>query len=298
MNILITGATGYIGSFLIQKLQSLGHNIICVNRSNKLSAHGTSVNYNGSYDSLASAFVENNIEAVFHLATLFTSKHSPNQIDDIVRSNILFGTHLLEAMSQYNVKYLVNASTYATELPEDKSPQNLYAATKKAFEAILDFYTANSNIAAITLSLTDTYGPQDNRPKFLNLALRAFTEKKDFKMSEGKQEVSLLYIDDAVDAFLVCCELLKSLHKGHHHYSVCGPEILTLEKLIDVIAEVVGFATFVQKGYYPYRAREIMQWRPLYPILPDWQPKISLKQGIKRTLKDLNEGVAYEVPGN
>src|SRR4051812_1833664 len=77
-------------------------------------------------------------DVVFHLASLFVSDHRVQDVQNLVESNLLFGTQLLEAMAQAGVKRIINTGT-SWQCPH---PFNLYAATKQAFESILGYYVS------------------------------------------------------------------------------------------------------------------------------------------------------------
>ncbi|WDC83286.1 NAD(P)-dependent oxidoreductase [Caloramator sp. mosi_1] len=111
-------------------------------------------------------FLKHKFDAIFHLASLFIAEHDSNQIDDLLKSNIIFGTHILEAMKYGNVKNMVNIGTYWQHYKnEEYNPVCLYAASKEAFEKIIEFYIQVENIKVITLKLYDIYGINDKRKK-------------------------------------------------------------------------------------------------------------------------------------
>jgi CDP-paratose synthetase len=282
MEILVTGATGFIGSSLVNRLKAEGHKVSVIVRNNLKIHDLDTINYDGSIESLIDGFSNRHFDVVYHLATFFVNKHTNQNLSKIIESNITFGCQILEVISQMKIKKFINTSTYAIEHEDDGHAQNFYAASKKAFEAFIDLYTSNFQLNSITLSLTDTYGLGDNRPKFINLALEAFKKKETFKMSEGKQEICLLYVDDVVDAFLQCLNEVNLNPSTHKHYSLFSEEIITLESLVELISKCVNYEIPIEKGFYPYRSREIMNWKPLYPILPNWKPKISLSEGINK----------------
>src|SRR5690606_40584249 len=75
-----------------------------------------------------------------------------------------------------NVKYLINTSSYSQHVNQEHyNPNSLYAATKQAYEDILRFYSTKLNI--INLVLFDNFGPNDPRPKIMNLLYKSLVEK-------------------------------------------------------------------------------------------------------------------------
>ncbi len=290
MNILITGGAGFIARNLIKALLKLDYNIITIYREtipNEFVGKVKMIQYTGNYNDLEENLKDNQIDIVIHLATYFTSKHKTDEIRKLFESNILLGTYVLEFMKSHGVKKFINTSTYATSIDgSNYNPQNLYSATKKAFEDILIFYAKSEKIKTVNLELSDTYGLGDSRPKFINLLLEAIKENREFNMSPGEQEICYIHVNDVVRAYLRAIDMLvKGDIKGIENYSVYGDEVLTLNQLVSKVQDICGKNIQVNKGVYPYREREIMKFKPKYPRLPGWQPQVSLRQGIFEILR-------------
>ena len=136
----------------------------------------------------------------------------------------------------------------------------------------------------ISLVLSDTYGPNDVRKKFLNLVLEVLkSENNEFKMSPGEQEICYIYIDDVITAYIEAIKLISKLEeKDLKTYSVFGNEILTLNSLVELLEGLYNKKLKIEKGFYSYRLREIMKFNySSIERLPNWSPKVSLKDGVK-----------------
>ena len=288
MNILITGGTGYIGKNLVNTLLTKGNKVFLLKRKNSKNdiKHENLVEiiYDGTSASLEK--IKDKIDIVYHLATCFLVNHKTENLEELINSNILFGTQILEYMSKNNIKYFINTETYAESITgEEYNPQNLYSATKMAFKSILKYYVDTYDMKAISLVLSDTYGPNDTRKKFLNLVVDTLrSQDLNFKMSLGEQEICYIYIEDVVEAYLETGKLILSLKdKELRTYSVFGNEILTLNNLVDSLEKIFGKKLNIAKGYYPYRLREIMKFNYKHiERLPNWEPIISLEEGMKK----------------
>jgi len=290
MKILITGGAGFIARNLVRELLKRNYNIITIYRETipkEFIGKVKMIQYKGNYNDLEENLEGEQIDIVIHLATHFTSKHRANEIRELFESNILLGTHILEYMKEHKAKKFINTSTYATSIDgTDYNPQNLYSATKKAFEDILVFYVESEKMQTINLELSDTYGLGDTRPKFLNLLLDAIKENREFNMSPGEQEICYIHVRDVVNAYLRAIDMLVNEDiKKIENYSVYGDEVLTLNQLVNKVQDISGTKIQVNKGVYPYKEREIMKFKPKYPILPGWQPRVSLTQGILEVLE-------------
>jgi len=289
-NVIVTGATGFVGSHLSRKLVEFGYNVHIISRPSSTYENLESVKrkidvfeYNQNITELINYFKEVEADIVFHLASLFISEHKPDEVDDLINSNIKFGTHVLEAMSKSETYNLINTGTsWQHYKNEDYNPVNLYAATKQAFEDIIEYYVNALNFNVITLKLFDTYAEDDNRGKLINLLGKFSKEKKKLKMSPGEQKIDLVHVDDVVDAFISAYDLIKEKEMNHKKYAVSSGQQIKLKELIQLYEDVTGNKILVEWGGRSYRKREVMElWRN-FDKLPNWEVKISLIDGLKK----------------
>lgn len=289
--VLVTGASGFIGSHLVNRMLGMGWEVHVVLRSqpdNLPFKDGARVHiHTGSTASLIDIVRQSQPQIVFHLASLFLAQHQADDIVGLVRSNVEFGSQLAEAMARNQVRLLVNTGTSWQHYQDaDYSPVCLYAALKQAFEAVLQFYVETGALEVVTLKLFDTYGPGDPRPKLLHLLKRIALSGESLAMSPGEQLMDLVYIDDVVDAFLLAANALQSGQiGGMEAFGVSSGAALPLKDLAAIYSSVSGYPLHIEWGGRPYRPREVMQPWHSFKVLPGWVPKIDLATGIKRCLE-------------
>lgn len=285
--ILITGSTGFIGQNVLKKL---GHkyNFICLNRSNK---SNQSIIYDGTYESIQNGLKDKKIDTILHLATLFKSQHKSGDITDLISSNITLGCHLLEWAMQNKIHNLINFGSYAQSIDGTNDiSQNLYTTTKTAFEKLIEYYVQNFELKCLNLYLYDTYGPGDTRPKLINLIINALLKNEKLGMSPGDQEICYLYIDDVLSAIELAIDTVESLNKNEFKkYGLYNKEVVTVKNLVKLTESTLGKKLNSDFGFYPYRKNEIMLFKPRYPLLPNWQPKTKLSEGILNIVKEKND---------
>lgn len=295
--ILITGGTGFIGSHLMKRLLKKGYDVHLIIRetSNLILIEEDIQNirihrYNGEIESLVKIMMNVKPDAVFHLASLYLTEHKMEEIDSLIKSNILFGTQLLEAMKESQTDKLINVGTsWQHYNNEEYNPVNLYAATKEAFEKIINYYVETTSIRTITLKLFDTYGANDPRRKLISLLMEAATSGERLSMSPGDQLIDIVYIDDVIDAFEWAYLLLKNdILLKNSNYGISSNNPIKLKEVVDVIEKVLDKELSIDWGGRPYRKREVMiPWKPSEP-LPGWKPKVDIENGIELLLKHYN----------
>lgn len=289
--ILVTGGTGYIGSTLVKQLYNEGFDIFLVTRSPAHSKFNYLPNDNiyvhdGSTSKLVGIVSSIKPDLIIHLAAFFTPQHQLEDLEPLILSNLLFGTQLLEAMSQGGVKYLINTGTHWQHYEgESYNPVNLYAATKQAFETLAKYYQEKDKVRILTIKLIDTYGPFDPRPKVLSLLKKLALSDGVLDMSPGDQELGLLYIDDVIEAYMIGLTMVKELQPGENLRVVAAPKVShSLKQVVETFETVIGKKLNIRWGDRPYREREMMKvWRGDRNILEEVETT-DLCQGIKKML--------------
>jgi nucleoside-diphosphate-sugar epimerase len=285
----VTGASGFVGTHLTRRLVRDGWDVHVLKRPGSHLANApefsrvTTHAHDGSSEGMSFCVRNARPDVVFHLASLFLSQHSTKDVEPLIESNVLFGTQLLDAMQTSGVANIINTGTAWQHYNNaDYDPVCLYAATKEAFEAILEYYVQAEGFSVITLKLFDTYGPNDPRPKLFNLLNRAATSGEPLDMSAGEQLIDLVYIDDVTEAYVVAAQrLLAGRVKQHERYAVSSGQLLPLKDLVETYAKVTDRHVTVNWGARPYRPREVMTpWSNGQPI-EGWRPKIDLEEGLK-----------------
>jgi nucleoside-diphosphate-sugar epimerase len=286
---LITGAAGFVGGRLARRLAAEGWEVHGIVRRppgdplvRALGAVCSPHYHDGSMESLTRIVALSRPTVVFHLAARFVADHRSTDVEPLIQDNILFGTQLLEAMRAAGARRIVNAgSAWQHFRNAEYSPVSLYAATKKAFAELLQYFVEAHGIHAVTLELSDTYGPGDIRRKLIPMMLEAERMKRELSMVRGELPLNFVHVDDAVSAFIVAAKrLLANQVAGHEVYAVRSNEPVVVKELFAIWEAARGAALAARWGERPYRAREVLEhWTQGAP-LPGWAPKVSLTEGL------------------
>lgn len=290
--VLLTGATGFTGSAVLRALLDADWQVdILIRPSSSMSLINDIKSkigvyfYNGDTDEMTKIVSSVSPDVVIHIASMVVGKHKSSDVTPIIESNILFGTQLLEAMAQSGTKYFINTGTYWEHFQNSHySPVELYAASKFAFQNILQYYVELKGIQAITLKLFDAYGPHDPRSKLMNLLLRASNTGEHVQMTKGEQKIDLIHVDDVAAAYVAAAErLCNGLAHGHEVYGVGTGNRLNVKEVVAVFEKISGKKINIEWGKRPYRDREVMD-PCLLDVLPGWTPRIGIEEGISSIL--------------
>lgn len=230
MNVLITGAAGFIGAFLCKKLlETTNHNVVGIDNVNDyydvslkeerlkmLSGFSNFKFIKGDISDkvfIDKLFEDNKFDIVVNLAAQAGVRYSIDHPDVYIQSNIIGFYNILEACRHNPVKHLVYASSSSvyggnTKVPfstDDKvdNPVSLYAATKKSNELLAHAYSKLYNIPTTGLRFFTVYGPM-GRP---DMAYFSFTNKlikgetiEIFNYGNCKRDFT--YVDDIVEGII------------------------------------------------------------------------------------------------
>jgi UDP-glucose 4-epimerase len=178
MNILVTGAAGYVGSVCAEVLIAQGHRVVVVD--NLAEGHRAAVPPGCEFhkcdlfdtDQLNKIFGKSEVQAVMHFAAEALVEKSVREPSVFFRANVAGGINLLDAMIRHGVKQIVFSSTAAVygepkqvPIPEDhpKDPVNPYGQTKWIFETILADYARYAGLKYVCLRYFNAAGASAER---------------------------------------------------------------------------------------------------------------------------------------
>jgi dTDP-glucose 4,6-dehydratase len=309
MRILITGAAGFLGSHLSEKLLKEGHSVIGMDNfltgDPQNLAHLTT-NENFSFirhDVSNFIFVPGKLDAVLH----FASPASPNKDSPYGYPNLpiqtmkagALGTHNALGVAKANNAIFLLASTSEIygdpkEHPQKESywghvdptgPRSMYDEAKRFAEALTMSYHRFHGINTRIVRIFNTYGPRmrldDGRviPNFIQQALR---NEPLTIYGEGTQTRSFCYVDDLIDGIYRL--LLSDIHEPVNIGNPVEMSVLELaQKINEIINNPAGIIVKddMRLGDDPERRRpDISKAKTLL----DWEPEYSLKLGLSKTI--------------
>lgn len=297
-NILISGATGYIGRWLLKAMQKAGKNVYALVR-NSSSCLGLELSeerlckYSGDVKGVIDFCLKNKINTIIHLAAFQVTNHNADNIDNYVDANITLGIHLLEALKengQEKKQFICVGTNWQHYEQEQYRAVNLYAATKEAFDKLVDYYSDAFSMKAITLEIYETYGPFDSRNKIINLFLRQKTGEV-LEMSPGEQKLDMLYIEDVVTAFFTALDYLQRMPGGSHlTYCLSTGEYFSVKEIVALFEKVFEKELHIRFGAFGYKKREMMIPYQKGTRLPGWNRKYSLEEGLRDMRERIRNG--------
>lgn len=284
MTIIVTGATGFIGSLLVKRLYSENYSVIILKRSTsdtwRLNDTIGKVKY---YDidvvGLDRVFLTENVDLIVHLATNYG--RMGESIEEIIGANITFPSCLLDIATKNGLKGFINTDTTAS------GTHSIYASTKKAFLGILDYFTEVGGLKTVSLKLEYVYGPRDDDSKFLPHMIKSIINGKQIDASPGMQRRDFIYVDDVVDAYVKCINSFNKLKSRHVLIDIGSGDFVSIKDIALMVEQLTSCKAFIRWGALDYRKNEIFASRADIKNaaeLINWKPEHTLEDGLKNTV--------------
>lgn len=294
MRILLTGATGFIGGHLAKALVKQ-HQVAAILRprakKERLSKSAPDVQqmiWDEQVSSLPDLLKTFQPDMVIHLAGVFFGDPKAENVDNLLDSNVRFPAVLLDAAVRTGCRQFINTGSIAQHhLNAEYRPSGLYGATKQAFADILTYYVQSGGLQrALTLEPSYVYGPNDPVKRLLQIFEQAAKNGEVLNMSPGKQFLDFVYVDDIVDAYLLALELLPKIPVYQQRtYALRSDKPIQLDELVSLYNQISSRPVKVNWGGRAYRSCEFMEPWSQGEILPNWQSKIDLADGLQRLLE-------------
>lgn len=283
--ILLTGATGFLGSHLLRRLVAVPtFKIICLKRSfSKLGRIAPLIGKVEFCDwdkiSIDEIFDRHQIQVVVHCATNYGRRALPPR--DVLEPNLLLPLEILQSGCDRGLKTFINTDTIL-----DKGV-NSYSLSKKQFCEWLVYFS--DRVRCVNVALEHFYGPFDDESKFVTHIIRKLVSRSGhIDLTPGMQKRDFIYIDDVIDAFDKIIRHAIYDGPGLSNFEVGSTERISIRDFVELAKRLVGNGnTRLNFGALPYRKNEVMESSVSIKALQvlGWRPRTTLVEGLTRTIE-------------
>lgn len=311
--VLVTGADGFIGSHLVQRLLMEGCTVRAFIYYNSFNSWGWIDTFSKEEKDKIEIFAGDvrdpngvrtamkDIDIVFHLAALIAIPFSYHSPDSYIDTNVKGTLNIVQAARDLGVERVLVTSTSEvygtaqfvpiTEL-HPKQPQSPYSASKIGADSIADSFYRSFNLPLTIVRPFNTYGPrQSARAVIPTIITQLLSGKMEIKLGDLKPTRDLLYVSDTVQGFLdiaSCNELV-----GHEVNIATQSEVSMADLAAELISQINPVAKVVTENerLRPSKSEVYRLFGSSEKIkqYTGWSPKFSIGQGLNETIRWFSE---------
>ena len=319
-SVLVTGAGGFIGSHLVEKLIENGSKVRAFVRYNSRNDPGllsllpeellnqVEIIPGDLRDLPAVQTAMSDVDLAYHLGALIAIPYSYLHPMEVVETNVIGTLNVLQAARQLGIERLVHTSTsevYGTALqvPIGESHplqgQSPYSASKIGADKLAESFYRSYDLPVVTLRPFNTYGPRQSARAVIPTIITQALSQRVVRLGNLDARRDLTFISDTVDGFLRAAQSPdvegKTINLG------TGSEV-SIGDLADKIIELIDLPVKVEIDPERLRPEKSEVQRLLadnqlaYQYL-GWKPKVGLTIGLKKTIVWIKDHMDHYQPG-
>ena len=303
MNIVITGGSGFVGSYLCEKLINDGHEIIVVD--NLLTGSTENINHlmnneNFSFiehDVQNHIEIENKVDYVLHFASAASPKAYTEHPVNTLKAGSVGTINTLGLAKKHDAEYLLASTSevYGDPLISPQTEEywgnvnpngerSMYDEAKRFAEAAVATYSRSYDLKTKIVRIFNTYGPRmqlnDGRV-VTNFIVQALKNENITIYGDGSQTRSFSYVEDTVAGII---SLMNS--SEYDVFNIGNPNEMTVGQLAEKIVELTDSTSEIKYLELPnddpkQRKPDITKAKTKL----NWEPKVNLEDGLTKTIK-------------
>ncbi|MCK4830654.1 SDR family NAD(P)-dependent oxidoreductase [bacterium] len=312
--VLVTGAGGFIGSHLTEKLLNLGANVIAFVRYNSRNDQGAlellapevkekvEIIMGDLRNSEALRDATKEIDMVFHLGALIAIPYSYLQPREVIETNVIGTLNVLSAAKVANARKVIHTSTsevYGTAqyVPiDEKHPlqgQSPYSASKIGADKIAESFYKSYGLPVAIIRPFNTYGPRQSARAVIPTIISQTLSNDRVYLGSSHPTRDLTYVEDTVNGFIKIAESEKSIGEV---INIGSNSEISIGKLADKILSLVGKKIEIISDLKRVRPQDSEVERLLADNakaqrLIGWKPMVSLDEGLRRTIEWIKDNL-------
>lgn len=273
MNIVITGASGFIATHLRNELEE-NNNLICLSTTFD---HGGFIKLNSGYDDIELKLADKEVDVIIHLASVIPTNFEQASFHEVFMPNVKMMENLRNLCIEKKVKRFIYMSTYGTiEMVDGKERVRDYYTLSKVMGEYICSMMEYKGIQTASLRLPSPYGVNNKTKSVINLFIDKALKNEDINVyGSGKREQNFIYVKDVVNAIKHSINMDNSVSGVYDIVSEKNTSMLELAEAIKSITNsssniVVGKCNDPQENYIPIynyqKAAKDFGYKPTYSI--------------------------------
>jgi NAD dependent epimerase/dehydratase len=316
---LVTGAGGFVGSHLAERLVEAGAQVRAMVHYNSSGRWGwlDESPVRGEMEVIASDLADRDsvaratkgIDVVFHLGALIAIPYSYEAPSSYVQTNVVGTLNVLQAVRECGVRRLVHASTsevYGTAqyVPIDEGHplqgQSPYSASKIGADKLVEAFHRSFGVPAVTLRPFNTFGPRQSARAVIPTIIAQCLSGRSIRLGSLQPTRDFVYVADVVDGYLRAAEVDEAVGRtiniGSGHEISIGELARTIAALTGVTPEIESEEQRIRPG--SSEVERLLADTTMARDLLGWAPKVSFEEGLARTIEWMRPNLDRYRPSN
>jgi nucleoside-diphosphate-sugar epimerase len=292
-NVLVTGATGFVGPYLVKELHERNARIkvLTINISGNRLEDAITMMHGNITDTGSLKNVMKDVDIVFHLAAVSNVNYAIAHPRETFETNATGTLNLLEEARKNDVgKFVYISSSHVYGVPQylpmdEKHPVNPhepYAASKASAEMLVKIYALNYGLKTTIIRPFNMYGPGQSRDFLIPSIIGQALEKDIIELGNLSPTRDLLYITDAIEGMLTIAQ------HGDGIYNIGSGRETSIKEVVETIINIIDPA----KKYISIESRRRSNAIDIPRMCADisrlnklgWSPVVDLKEGLMKTI--------------
>nr|XP_027071449.1 UDP-glucuronic acid decarboxylase 1-like [Coffea arabica] len=313
MRVVVTGGAGFVGSHLVDKLLDRGDEVIVIDnfftgRRDNVKHHFGNTRFELiRHDVVEPILLE--VDQIYHLACPASPVHYKYNPVKTIKTNVMGTLNMLGLAKRIGARFLLTSTSevYGDPLEHPQKEtywghvnpigvRSCYDEGKRTAETLTMDYHRGADVEVRIARIFNTYGPRmclDDGRVVSNFVAQAIRKQPLTVYGDGKQTRSFQFVSDLVDGLVA---LMESEHVGP--FNLGNPGEFTMLELAQVVKETIDSSATI--AFKPNTADDPHKRKPdisKAKELLNWEPKISLREGLPKMVSDFRNRILNEDEG-
>ncbi len=319
--VLVTGAGGFVGSHLVERLADYGCEVRCFIRYNSENRDGMLRDLPASMqdaleiiagdlrDAEAVRQAAEGVDAIFHLGALIAIPYSYRHPREVIETNVMGTLNVLMAARDLEVGRVVHTSTsevYGTAqyVPiDEKHPlqgQSPYSASKIGADKIVESFHDSFGLPAVTIRPFNIFGPRQSARAVIPTIIKQALTQDEVRLGATSPTRDFTYVKNTVEAYIRAVEndnAIGGVFNVGTNFEISIGELA--QKIIDLVGRDVRLISEEEERMRPGKSEVQRLWcnNALARDVLDWQPRISFDNGLLETIAWIKTNIDHYKPG-
>lgn len=284
--VLVTGASGFIGRRLCEKLKQQQTEVFAVSRKKRKQTKAVDKWFKGDlvdFEFTKSVIKESNSELIFHLAAFVSGCRDSKAVFPTFHNNVTATVNMLMASLESDVRRFILAGTMEEPNHDKPVPVSPYAASKWANTVYARMFHKLYDTPIAIARIFMVYGPGDQNDRLVPYVIQSLLRDEKPRLTSGRRLVDWIFIDDVVEGLIQMGQAKdiegKAIELGSGKQYSIRQICKKIEHLMDSEVQI-EFGELPDRPFEKERVANLTRAK----IMLDWEPKVGINEGLKKTI--------------